>query len=103
MSYKVTKEVKSESKVGLWLYAFDFFFLLIYIAITYMLRNSVHEKLRIFYYFFSLAFAIFFTLPSVFNKKRRNYQTIYFYFEKAKKDDKVYKPEFAPRKNNLKR
>lgn len=51
-SWRVTEEIKSQTKVFMGLYIFDFFFLIVYIGLTYLLRNLVHQDLRIAYYIF---------------------------------------------------
>lgn len=89
MKHIVTKEIRSESKVGLGLYGFDFFFLLIYAIATYMLADLVHPTLKIPFFIFSAIISIFLTLPSPFNKKRRNYQTLFILL---KIDTNVYRP-----------
>ena len=88
-SWRVTEEIKSQTKVFMGLYIFDFFFLIVYRGLTYLLRNFVHQDLRIAYYIFSTIMAICLTLPSPFNKKRRNYQSIFILL---KRDNIVYKP-----------
>lgn len=87
--YTITQEIKSETRVGAGLYAFDFFFLLVYGIVTYILANIVHDALVIPFYIFSLLMAIFLTMPSIFNRKRRNYQTIIIYL---RKDNDVFRP-----------
>lgn len=88
-TWKVTEELKSQTKVWLNIYIFDFFFLILYLGGTYLFRNLVHQDLRILYYIFSAIMAIFLTMPSYFNKKRRNYQSILILL---KKDNSVYRP-----------
>lgn len=87
--WKVTKELKSQTKVFKTLYIFDFFFLVTYISLTYMFRSMVHTELRMEYYIFSILMAIILTLPSSINKKRRNYQSICILI---KRTDAVYRP-----------
>ena len=87
--YTLSQEIKSETKVGMGLYAFDFFFLIIYGIVTFIAGNLVHEDLRIPFYIFSLLMAVFLTMPSSFNKKRRNYESIVIYL---KKYTGVYRP-----------
>ena len=89
MTYYSTKEIKSQSKIGLYLFAFDFFFLLIFGVITYILAASVNSNLRILYYIFSVVVGIGLTVPSPYNKQRRMYQSIILYL---KKDGNVYHP-----------
>lgn len=87
--YTLSQEIKSETKVGLGLYAFDFFFILIYGVVTFVAGNAVHEELRVAFYIFSLLMAIFLTMPSMFNKKRRNYESIIIYL---RKNTEVFRP-----------
>ena len=87
--YTITQEIKSETKIQWGIYAFDFFFLIIYAIVTYMLSKVVHEALVVPFFLFSAAMGIFLTMPSMFNKKRRNYQSIIIYL---KKDVAVYRP-----------
>lgn len=87
--YLNPQEIKSETRVALGIYAFDFFFLLFYAIFTYMLRNMVHNAIRIPYYIFSVCMAIFLTMPSTFNRKRRNYQSLIIML---KRDFAVYRP-----------
>lgn len=87
--YTAPEEIKSESHVALWMYALDFFFILIFLYVTYMLRTMVAAPFRIPYMFFSGICAVVFTLPSPFNKKRRIFQSLLIYL---KKDNSVYHP-----------
>lgn len=80
MRYMVTKEIKSETQVIWSIYAQDFLFLVICVAVTLMLKNKVHETLRGFYILFSFSVAIVMVLPYTGNPKRRNYQAIALYF-----------------------
>ena len=81
-SWRVTEEIKSQTKVFMGLYIFDFFFLIVYIGLTYLLRNFVHQDLRIAYYIFSTIMAIFLTLPSPFNKKKKKLSEYFYLAEK---------------------
>ena len=87
--YTAPEEISSESKVTLWMYAFDFFFILIYLIVSYLIRDMVVSKFKIFYAIFSLVCAIAFTLPSPFNKKRRFFQSLLIFIHK---DRSVYHP-----------
>lgn len=87
--YTITREIRSETKVGLGIYAFDFFFLIIYAMVTFILRYMVHEALYVPFLIFSLLMAIFLTLPSAYNRKRRHYQSIIILL---KKDYCVFRP-----------
>lgn len=87
--YTAPEEIKSESHVGLWLYARDFFFFLIFSYVAYALKGMVAKPFQIPYMIFSIVYAIFFTIPSPFNKKRRIYQSLAIYL---KKDISIYHP-----------
>lgn len=89
MRYIVTQEIKSETKVGKVIYVFDFFFLVVWIMVSYMLAYMVADELHVPFYIFSVIMAIILTMPSFSNKKRRNYQSILLLI---KKDRAVYKP-----------
>lgn len=47
--YYSAKEIKSQSKISWHIYAFDFFFLLIYGVAAYMMRSRVNSHLTILY------------------------------------------------------
>lgn len=87
--YIVSHEIKSEAKVAGSFYAFDLFFLLIYIGVSIAFGSLVYENLKWIYYIFSFIMAFSLTLPSKFNVKRRNYQSLIILF---KKDDMTYRP-----------
>lgn len=95
---KITKEIKSEAKVILWLYAFDFLFLVFYILGTNMLDGYVYPALKIPYYIFSIMCGIILTLPSSSNKKRRNYQAIMIYLTR---DLAYYRPIWKGKKDDI--
>ena len=85
--YTAPKEINSESHIFLWLFAFDFFFILVYIMVSLMLKNLVATKFQVPFMIFSIICAITLTLPSPYNKKRRIYQTILIY---CNRDGSVY-------------
>ena len=87
MTYYSTKDIKSQSKIGLYLFACEFFFLIIFGVIVYMMASNVNSNLRILYYIFSGVVGIGLTIPSPYNKQRRMYQSIIIYL---KKDNNVY-------------
>lgn len=82
--YYSAKEIKSQSKISWHIYAFDFFFLLIYGVAAYMMRSRVNSHLTILYGIFSGIVAIGLTLPSPYNHKRRMFQSIFLYLRKDK-------------------
>lgn len=80
MKYMVTKEIKSETRVIWSIYAQDFLFLVICVAVTLMTKKNVHETLRVLYVVFSFTVAIIMVLPNAGNPKRRNYQAVAILF-----------------------
>lgn len=89
MKYTTTTEIKSESKISKWIYAFDFFFLIIYAVFTYMLQTMVSSKLRPVFWIFSIIVAISLTIPSPYNYRRRMYKSVILYL---KRDQECYRP-----------
>lgn len=89
MQHVVVQDIKSETKVGKSIYLFDFFFLLTYGAVTFLFGNVVHSILRVPFYIFSGSCAIFLTMKSSWNKKRRNWESLFLYL---RKDRNIYYP-----------
>lgn len=89
MRFIVVQDIKAETKVGKSIFLFDFFFLLVYGAVTMMLSNMVHSSLQIPFYIFSAICAIFLTMKSSWNKKRRNWESLFLFL---RKDTEVYHP-----------
>lgn len=89
MKYVVVQDIKSETKVGKNIFLYDFFFLLVYGAVSMMLSNLVHSSLHIPFYIFSAVCAIFLTMKSTWNKKRRNWESLMLYL---RRDREVYRP-----------
>lgn len=86
---KIAKEVNSKTKVFKFVSAQDFFIIIIYLAITAILKTYVNESLIIPYWIFSIVMAIIMTCPSLTNKKRKVWQSIFLLM---KKDVYTYKP-----------
>lgn len=89
MKHIVVQDIKSETKVGKSVYLFDFFFLVTYGAVSFLLGSTVHEMLRIPFYIFSAVCAIFLTMKSNWNKKRRNWESLLLYI---RRDKGIYYP-----------
>lgn len=89
MKYVVVQDMKAETKVGKSIYLFDFFFLVIYGAVSWMLGDMVHSSFRIPFYIWSAVCAIFLTTKSGWNKKRRNWESLILFL---RKDREVYEP-----------
>lgn len=73
-----TESVESTAKVTSFLDVFDLFFMVGYVGVSYIFSALVHEKLRLPFFVFSFFMAGFLTMKSTFNRKRRNYESIYF-------------------------
>ena len=91
MKYLVTQEIESPSKVSKHIEIVDFFFVLVYMAVAYSLSPLVHPHLKIIYFIYSFLFSIFLTSKSVFNKKRRNYESIILML---RHDINIYRPVY---------
>lgn len=89
MKYIVAKEIKSETKVYKNLYLFDLFFVIIYFAVSFVLGEAVHEKLRMAFYIFSIFWALFLTAKSRTNRRRRNFESIILFL---RRDKEIYYP-----------
>lgn len=94
MQFITIEEIKSEQKIAFNLYAQDFVFLFGYMLLTYFLSIVVQSKLKILFFIFSFCIALFLTMPSLQNRKRRIYQSVLLYLLHS---NIVYKPL----KNNL--
>lgn len=77
MKYLITEEIESPSRVFKNVEVIDFFFVVGYMCVAFALRHLVHPTLRIPYMIFSLLFCIFLTCRSLWNRKRRNYETLF--------------------------
>ena len=64
MKFMSLEETKSETKVHKNIYLFDFFFILIYSAVSGMFGTVVSESIRIPYYIYSVFCAIWLTAKS---------------------------------------
>ena len=82
----VAEEIESPSKVTKRIEIFDFFFVIFYMVICIGLKSMISERLSIP---FSFLMAIFLTSRSLYNKKRRNYESLYFLLTR---DRAVYRP-----------
>lgn len=64
----------------------------IWIVFTFTLENIVHDSLRLPFIIFSISMGIFLVCPSLINKQRRNYESIYILLTK---DVGGYRPYFG--------
>ena len=85
----ITDGVESKVKVAAGIEIFDCFFVLGALGLAYMLRSFVHEYLQVPFLIFTVLMAVFLTARSTFNKKRRNYESLFFLITK---DVAVYGP-----------
>lgn len=98
--YIITEEIESPNKIAKGITAFDFFFVLGYLMVSFGLMSLVHDKLNILFMVFSGIIAIFLTTKSYFNKHRRNYESLILL---SQKDDHIYNPFYAGEKNEGKK
>ena len=89
MARQTTENIESKTRVYAGFEVFDFFFVIGYFAISYALSDLVHDRLKLPFMIFSFLMAVFLTARSTFNKKRRNYESLYFLITK---DVAVYGP-----------
>lgn len=84
MSYIVTKEIKSETKLARWIYFQDLILILLICGLAFFLKGLVHSNIRIIYGIYSFVIAIMMVLPSKVNPGRRNYQAIVLYWTRSR-------------------
>ena len=89
MARQTTESLESKTRVYAGFEVFDLFFVMGYLMISYGLSDLVHDRLKIPFMIFSFLIAVFLTTKSTFNKKRRNYESIYFLIMK---DVSTYRP-----------
>ena len=73
----ITEEIESPAKATKHIEVKDMFFFLGYITIAFAFKNLVHDSLEIPYLIFSALMAVFLTMKSFYNKRRRNYESLY--------------------------
>lgn len=89
MKYFVVQDLKVEKKVFKHIFITDFFFIVIYAAVTMMLGAVVHPYLKVAFYIFSGCCAIFLTAKSKWNQKRRNWESLLMFI---RRDKNIYHP-----------
>ena len=87
--YTIAKEIRSQTKVGAWIYAFDFMFLVLYALTAYLFKSFVNEHLIIPYVIFNAVMALILTSPSRLNRRRRMYQSVFIFLSR---DDTLFRP-----------
>ncbi len=88
-SLTIVQELNSPIKLNRWLYLFDLFFIMGFLAVCLFFSRLVHSSLTLPYGMFSLVVSILLTLRSPYNPQKRIFQTILFM---VKKDRAVYRP-----------
>lgn len=73
-----TTSIESSNRVFGSYDVWDFLFIMIYVMISYGLRLYVHPSLRIPFFIFTFIVAFFLTSKSGLNKRRKNYESLYF-------------------------
>lgn len=84
----IVQELNAPIKVNRWLYLFDLFFIIGYLAVCLFFSRFVHGSLTIPYVVFSVVVSILLTLRSPYNPQKRIFQTVLF---AVKKDRAVYR------------
>lgn len=85
-----TESIESKTKVTGEFEVRDLFFMIAYVGMSYVMSGAVHENLQIPFLLFSVFVSGFLTKKSSFNKKRRNYESLYFLLTR---DETVYRPK----------
>lgn len=85
--YEITKEIKAKTRVYKYIYVQDFFFLIIYAALTFILSAIVYTAFVLPFYIVSGIFAIILILPSPWNPGRKIYMSIIIMLHK---DYRIY-------------
>lgn len=78
----IVQELNAPIKINRWLYLFDLFFLIGFVAVSFFFSRFVHSTLTIPYLLFSLIVAILLTLHSPYNPQKRIFQTVLFAIRK---------------------
>lgn len=91
MKYIVPKEIKSETQVVWSLYLQDGAFLLIWGLLNFILKERVHDMMRIPFFIFCIIIGIRLVLRSPGNPKRRYYQAVALYLTRPKNIYRYFK------------
>lgn len=73
------KEIKTPVKLSAKIYLYDFIFVCVYSVIMYQLHFLVSDYLDYLYLAFCIIWGIFLTMPSRYNKEKRNWQTLFLF------------------------
>ena len=88
-NYITTESIESKTKITGEFEVRDLFFMITYIGLSYAMMSMVADQMHIPFLLFSACMAALLTKKSSFNKKRRNYESLYFLMVK---DETVYHP-----------
>lgn len=88
MNYLVMKEIKSPPKINKYIYLSDVCFLMVYAGISLIFVNVVYQYFKIPFLIYSMAMGLILTCPSMYNPKRRNYESVLIYVSRNRQ---VYK------------
>lgn len=91
MRYKVSQELNSKPRIipDIDFFLKDLIFIVVWLAIAYVLRNKVSSGFHVLYWLFNICMAITMSLPSKTNPGRRNYQAMVIFLKRCRKS---YKP-----------
>ena len=84
-SLTIVQELNSPIKLNRWLYLFDLFFILGFLAVCLFFSRFVHSSLTLPYGIFSAVVSILLTLRSPYNPQKRIFQTILFMVKKDRR------------------
>ena len=89
----VITDIESKTRVTSHLNMAGLIFVVAFLGVAFIMKNHVNMLVRIPYYLFNLASAVFLVLPSRYNKGRSNLESI---FVLLRKDTTVYR-QFVPK------
>lgn len=78
------KEIKTPVKLTARIYLYDLIFMCVYTFFTYQLHFLVSDYLDYFYLGLCVLWGFFLTMPSRYNKGKRNWQTLFFFIIRNK-------------------
>ena len=88
-NYITTESIESKTKITGDFEVRDLFFMVAYVGLSYAMMSIVAQQLHGPFLLFSILVSLFLTKNSSFNRKRRNYESLYFLLTK---DETVYHP-----------
>lgn len=88
-NYITTESIESKTKITGEFEVRDLFFMVAYVGLSYAMMSMVAQQLHVPFLLFSVFVSLFLTKKSSFNRKRRNYESLYFLLTR---DETVYRP-----------